>query len=287
MTSVVAFPEIVLSNTVKKIGITVLDADGVPVAADNVALRVFQGSTVPTIWDDLTNGYGETPALPTQILNPDTGKYQFPFGDTSFDSANTTETSGMNLFHWEVTDADGDTHTRVQIVRVSSAIMWWLMEELRLRIDKARKEIDDNPASPCFVGYTNSMLAQFVDGGLSWINQFQPYPMWSSVDSYPDAHWRLLIDAAFFDAMISQEVFAIDTDINYSDQGNSFVIDHQPKIASVINSTWARLVATVPGMKRMYVQSGSARVEMGPHSRFLALMNASAPGSVFRNMFVV
>lgn len=287
MTTVVAYPQAVLANVTKNIGITVLDANGDRVDADNVTLRIFQASTAPTIWDDLTLGYGETPALPTQILHPSTGVYQFPFGDTSFDSVNSTESTGLNLFHWEVTDADGETFTRVQVVRVISAIQWWMMEELRLRIDKSRKDVDDDPSAPCFVGYTDSMLAQFIDGGLSWINQFQPYPIWTSVDAFPDTHYRILIDAAFFDAMISQEVFAIDTDINYSDQGNVFVIDHQPKIAAIINATWQRLVATVPPMKRMYVQSGSARVEIGPNSRFLAIMSASSPGTVFRNMFVV
>lgn len=71
-----------------------------------------------------------------------------------------------------------------------------------------------------------------------------------------------------------------------SDQGNVFVIDHQPKLASVLNTTWTRLTQMVPLMKRHYLMNGAVRVEAGPNLRFQALLDAAPSGSTFRNWFV-
>lgn len=71
-----------------------------------------------------------------------------------------------------------------------------------------------------------------------------------------------------------------------SDQGNVFVIDHQPKLAAILNATWTRFAAMVPPMKKHYLQSGAIRVEAGPSFRFQQLLSSAPSGSLFRNAFM-
>jgi hypothetical protein len=281
--------ELLLKNTVERIDIFVTDANGDAIDATALSLRVFDTSETLILQDDFFAGYGDPATLPTQIVKPaaTTGQYYFPFGDTSFDDANSTATSGEYLFQWRVTGAAGSEPVNiVQVAKVVSVRTMRWVPKLRLIIDKAAKVVDDDPDDPVFVGYTDSMLVQFLEGGLGWINAFQPYPMWASIDDFPDPHWRLLIDGAVCDALTSQEIFAIDTDINYSDQGNSFQIDHQPKLSQILNTTWGRLVQMVPVMKRHYVQSGAVRVEAGPNFRFQQMLSSAPSGSLFRNIFI-
>lgn len=210
--------ELVLRNTIERIDIFVTDAEGNAVDATGLQLQVFDQGENLLFQDDFFAGYGNPATPPTQIVKPasTTGQYYFPFGDTSFDDANSTATTGEYLFLWKVTGVSGSEPVNiVQVAKVVSVrTMRWL-PKLRLIIDKAVKAIDDNPDDPVFVGYTDSMLVQFLEGGLGWINAFQPYPMWSCIDTFPDAHWRVLLDAAVCDALTSQEIFAVDTDINY------------------------------------------------------------------------
>lgn len=284
---------LVLKNTIERISILVTDANGDPIDATSLTLQVFDQGENLLIVDDFNLGYGQPPlgpTLPTHIVKPSAtvGQYYFPFGDTSFDvDNNSTATAQEYLFDWHITGASGTAPVHaVQVVKVVSVRTMRWVPKLRLIVDKAIKAIDDDPNDPVFVGYTDSMLVQFLEGGLAWINAFQPYPMWASVDVFPDAHWRVLVDGAVVDALTSQEIFAVDTDINYSDQGNVFVIDHQPKLTQILNTTWNRLVQMVPPMKKHYLQNGAVRIEMGPSFRFQALLNAAPAGSLFRNAFL-
>lgn len=281
--------ELVLRNTVERIDIFVTDAEGNAIDATGLQLQVFDQDENLLIQDDFFVGYGDPATPPTHIVKPigTVGQYYFPFGDASFDANNSTATIGEYLFLWKVTGGAGAEPVNiVQVAKVVSVrTMRWL-PKLRLIIDKAVKAVDDDPDDPVFVGYTDSMLIQFLEGGLGWINAFQPYPMWGGIDAFPDAHWRVLLDAAVCDALTSQEIFAVDTDINYSDQGNTFVVDHQPKLSAILNTTWQRLATMVPPMKRHYVQSGAVRIEAGPSFRFAALLSAAPTGSLFHNAFV-
>lgn len=282
--------ELVLKGTTERIDLLLTDSDGNAVDATELSLKVYDFGETLLFQDDFFNGYGTTPTPPTQIVKPTstTGQYYFPFGDTSFDTANDTGTPGTYIFVWSVVGSVGTEQVTVpQVVRVTSLRTYSLVPQLRLIVDKAVKDVDDDPNDPLFLGYTDSMLIQFLKDGLSWINAFQPAVGWDTVDAFPiDRHGRLLLDAAAFAALTSQEIFAVDTDIDpYSDQGNTFSIQHQPKLAGILNSLWARMTQTIPLMKRQYVRSGMLGIQLSPNSRLNSMIQAAPTGSLFRNFF--
>ena len=85
---------------------------------------------------------------------------------------------------------------------------------------------------------------------------------------------------------MSQELFAIDTDIpGYNDQGNSFVIQHQPQLASYLSWLSSRLDKLIPMLKLNFVSAGSLHIEAGPNFRLAQLINAAPAGALFRNVF--
>lgn len=282
--------ELVLKNTTERIDIYVTDANCNPIDATALTLKVYDRCENLILQDDYINGYGDPATLPTQIVKPaaTTGQYYFPFGDTTFDTDNSTATPGKYLFMWTVTGAAGSEPVNiVQVANVVTVRTMSLLPTLRRIVDKAAKQVDDDPDDPVFVGYHDWMLVDALEGGLGWINAFQPYPMWASIDDFPiETHGRILIDGAVMDTLTSQEIFAVDTDLNFSDQGNSFIIEHQPKLSSILNMTWQRLSQMVPPMKWQYVQSGAVHVQAGPSFRFQQLIDASPSGALFRNMFV-
>lgn len=276
-----------LKNTIEFIYVRVVDSTGALVDATTLSLQVFDQFENLLIKDNISLGYGDPPSLPSHIAHPSTGVYYFPLGDTSFDATNNKNDQSLEyIFMWSVGVGSAPIENVVQLVKTVSVKTMRLVPKLRLIIDKAVKAIDDNPEDPVFVGYNDWMLTTFLDGGLSWINGAQPYPMWGSVDDFPDAHYRILLDGATVDALTSQELFAVDTDINYSDQGNVFVIDHQPKLSAILNSTLQRFMSTVQPMKLHYLNNGAIRVEIGPNFRFSALLNAAPDGALFRNAFM-
>ena len=281
--------ELVLQNSVHRIDIYVTDANGVPVDATALSLQVFDAGSNVILQDNFFTGYGSPPTPPTQILKPagTTGQYYFPFGDTSFDAKNSTQNAGEFLFAWTITGATGTaSKPAIQVVRVVPVSTFQWVPRLRARIDKAAKQIDDDPNDPCFLGYTDSMIIEYLQTGLEYINAFQPYPTFVGIDQFPGQYGAILLDAGFFAALLAQEVFAIDTDINYGDNGETFTIDHQPKLDAMMNSTWARMTQTIPGFKRQFVRSGALHLRVGPNFRLASLLNTAPTGTFLRNWFV-
>lgn len=285
-TSVVRNATLMVKGDIENITVRFVDANGDPVDPTALTLRVYNQSETTIIYDDLTSGYGETPALPTHIENPEVGTYSFPFGDDSFDTANTSATTGSYLFRWKAT-IDGEQQTFIQVIKVCTVSSLLIVQQFALILDKIQLAVDEDPADPLYLGYTDSMLYQFLEDGLSFVNAFQPATaLWTSVDAFPKAHLRILMDAALCAALISQELLAVAIDVNYSDQGDSFVIEHQPKLSAILTSTWTRLKEMTPPMKRQYWQGGSARIEFGTSSRFQQLLSSSPAGALFRNGFM-
>jgi hypothetical protein len=180
--------------------------------------------------------------------------------------------------------------TIVQVVKIVTAKTLSLVPYFRKLIDKTVKPVDDDPEDPCFLGYTTADLVQFLEGGLQTINTYQPYPCWGSLDQFMSTggskYAQTLYEAALIVGMISQQIFAIDTDIpNYSDQGNSFVITHQQQLANVLNQISQRLDKLIPAMKLHFVDYGMLHIEAGPNYRLAQLLSAAPYGAVFRNIF--
>ncbi|KKM17779.1 hypothetical protein LCGC14_1672350, partial [marine sediment metagenome] len=95
-----------------------------------------------------------------------------------------------------------------------------------------------------------------------------------------------LIESALMAGVMSQQLFAVDTDIpSWNDQGNAFVIQHAPQLASYLNWLAARLDKMIPMLKLNFVSSGSLHIEAGPSFRLATLLNAAPSGSLFRNIY--
>lgn len=211
---------LVIRGSIENVPIRVLDDNNNLVDATSLTLTVYDQGENIIVQDDITNGYGTPPTLPSHIVHDGTGMYHFAFGDTTFDSPtsgtmNSTATAMEYTFVWKATVGSNPTVSTVQVAKVSSISTLRQLNKLRLIIDKAVKAIDTNPNDPVYVGYTDVMLVQFLEDGLSLINSFPPYPTWSTVDQFPSINLRILLDAAAFCGLVSQEIFAIDTDQNF------------------------------------------------------------------------
>lgn len=266
------------------------DANGNPVDATSLTLQVYDAYENFVLQDDFVNGYGNPATLPTHIVKPGStvGQYYFPFGDISFDSKNSTAIAGEFLFVWQANTASGPEEPLVQVAKVVSARTMRLLPKLRLIIDKAAKQIDETSNDTCYLGYTDQMLIEFYEQGLSLINAGQPYVQWQGLDQFPDAGIRLLLDGATVAALTSQELFAVDTDLgSYSDNGESFTILHQPALSAILATTWTRLRETVKEFKLHYVSSGCVRIDLtSVNSRYAVLLNAAPPGSLFSSLLL-
>lgn len=213
MSSINAQPvELLLQDTVSRVDIIVVDVNGDPVAATALHLRILDAAGDVILEDD----FFSPPSPGGLIVNPSTGNYYYPFGDDAVQTLNSTEDAGDYLFHWNVTAASGtEPVSIVQVARVVTAQTLSWLPSLRLQLDKAAKYINEDPEDPTYLGYTDSMLIEFLQGGLSLINAFQPYPVWASLDAFPVLHKQLLIDAALFVGLTSQQLYAVDTDLQF------------------------------------------------------------------------
>ncbi len=196
------------------------------------------------------------------------------------------ETSGLEdiLFDWRIqTSPSGQVVNSLQKMSIVSHRAMSFLPELRLLIDKSQKVVA--PESDCFLGYSDSQLMSFLQGGLQNINAYQP-SLALSLENYPLEFKQILIDASLITGVMSQQLYAIDTDIpNYNDQGTSFVITHQQQLAGFLNQITARLDRLIPMMKLQLIQPGTLHIQMGPSFRLQTLMSAAPNGAIFRNVF--
>jgi hypothetical protein len=171
-------------------------------------------------------------------------------------------------------------------VRIVTQRVMSLISKLRLQIDKALKLIQSDPDYPCFLGYTDGQLYTYLESGLQIINAYQPSGCFS-IDTYPYQCYEFtLIEASLLAGVMSQQLFAVDTDVpNWNDQGNAFVIQHQPQLAQYLNFLSQRLDKIIPMLKLNFVSSGSLHIEAGPNFRLAQLINAAPAGALFRNVF--
>jgi len=185
--------------------------------------------------------------------------------------------------------SDGTEEETVCInVRVITHKMCSLIGKLRLQIDKAVKLVtpSGDPEESCYLGYSNGQLITFLEGGLQVINAYQPSGCFG-FENYPYSCFEFtLLESALMVGVMSQQVFAIDTDIpSWNDQGNAFVIQHQPQLVAYLNWLSTRLDKMIPQLKLNFVSSGSLHIEAGPNFRLAALVTAAPSGALFRNVF--
>lgn len=270
--------ELVMVKSVGRLDIQVLDDTTTPeTAVDPTELVLTLSSRDGTeVRVDTYN------ALGSRIVRTGVGRFYYPLGDTSNGRKNDeTDVSRDWLAYWRATVA-GENVTEVVAARVTTPRFMWALIALKSYIDKAIKPIE----SDTVLGYTDGQLALFLELGLGQINAAQPYPVWDSVDAFPDIHMTTLVESAVVCGLTAQSIFAIDTDIpSFVDQGNSFPLDHHPRLEATLQRIATRLDAYVPSMKRMYVSSGHLHVQMGPHFRIAMLVNMAPNGALFRGLF--
>jgi hypothetical protein len=283
--------ELVLKNNRGRIPIKIFEspaednADPTPVDPDELDL------TIQTLTDTviLNDSFTDPPPGGTRIKRTGTGQYYFLWGDPNA-AVNTpdqaeTDQVGKTLFVWNVVGPGGtEQETRVQTVEVVSAAVMDLIRTFRLHVDKAIKDVDSDPESFCPLGYTDAWLLEYLRGGVTYVNAYQPYPTWCMLENIPTCYLQPFLDAGIIVAVNAQTLFAIDTDIeNWSDQGNAFVINHTPKLAAFSAALSQRLDKIVPMMKQHFVDSGSVLTQAGANFRLQTLVNMAPSGALFRN----
>lgn len=283
---------LILQSFKKRATIKIFDSEGTAIDPSELDLQVqriggtSQGGSV--VYED---SFTSPPPAGTRIKQTATGVYHLVWGDPAA-PANTphnTETNGLGkyLFIWSVVGPAGtEEQQRVQTVELVTAKTMDRIREFSDQIDKSRKDVSVEADDFCPLGYTEGWLMQYLRGGLGVINSYQPYPTFSTFDAFPDTFLQTLFDAALLVGVNAQTLFAIDSDVeNWSDQGNAFVINHQPKLAAFSTALAQRLDKIIPQMKLHFVRSGSAKVEAGPNFRLSALIQMAPTGAVFRNTF--
>lgn len=172
-------------------------------------------------------------------------------------------------------------------VKVISHRVCSTIGRFRLLVDKAVKLVDTSDLDdPCFLGYSEGQLVTYLEDGLQIINSYQPSGCFT-LDNFPYGKFEfILLESALLAGVMSQTLFAVDTDIpSWNDQGNSFVIQHQPQLANYLNWLSNRLDRLIPQFKLNFVSAGSLHIEAGPNFRLAALIDAAPSGSLFRNTF--
>lgn len=253
----------------------------VPVDATRIGLRLTDLAGAVVLEEEWT----PPPPVGARIQHPSTGRYFVKLGDVAAETASAPRTL---LANWDIeVDVDGDNI--VQTIKVITPYVMMLIGKLRRQIDKARKEIIDDPTSTkqCFLGYSDKDLVEYLEGGLSTWNMYEPYPTFCRLEDFPSIYAQGLVEAALLVGVASQNLFAIDSDIpSYSAQGAAFVIQHQTPLAQHLNFLAQRLDKLIPIAKLKLVRSGSVHTEIAPNARLQTLVNMAPSGAIFRNFFV-
>lgn len=279
--------EVVLQDTDERIELRVYDEDRNLFDPDEVRLTVYRG-------DDAIYTETATPPPGTRIQQSGTGIFYFLLGDPAA-AENTpdqteTNTRGKLNFVWRVTAAGahgGETKTSFTTVRVISRKEAEMVERLQLLIDKSAKLVNEDPENPCYLGYSEGMLLDFLQNGLEMINAYPPTVGWLDLSRYPwDTHGAVLLESALMYGVMSQELFAVDTDLQgWSDQGNSWTLQHQPQLAAYLNGLAQRLDQRIPKMKMQFLASGVMRTNVSTSFRLRTLFNSAPNGALFRNLY--
>lgn len=266
---------VTLLNTIERLTISVQDSNGNAVDPFSLTATLMDLGSNPLFTDTW-------PAPAVRIKHPNTGQFYVDVG--SLNPNTETNSVGEFLLDWQTTLNNGGqmTHT-IEKLKIVSARETSYIPELRQMIDKSSKLV--SPVSNVFLGYTDSNLYSYLEGGLQSINAYQP-SLNFTIDNFPFEYKQILLDAALITGVMSQQLYAVDTDIpNYNDQGTAFVISHQPQLASFLNQVTQRLDKLIPMMKLQLINPGTLHIEAGPNFRLQQLVEAAPSGSIFRGVF--
>ncbi len=206
------------------------------------------------------------------IIKTDVGDYYVDFnGDSAY--------VGDYQFIWSWTDlVGGEQFTGVQQVSTMPIQILPLLPNLRNQVDKAFKAVNT------IFGYNDENLYYYIRGAISRINIAPPNTTFGIVDFPYTYNQQLVIDIATFIALEAQGLCAIDTDANYSLQGNSMSIDHWAKISTYLSMLEKRADTELANFKLDYLtRIGAVKSERGPGFRQVSVFQASPSGTSFGN----
>lgn len=284
--------EVVRVNGKRLVQVVIQEDDGTPIdileesMADGTPKGYLELEVTDLSNSSLFSASYYPPDIPksTRLLKTSgtTGRYEIRWG-TGDDE---TDTAGNYLFNWTArVNETEDEMQRTQVLIVVSPSVLSLLPHLRLLIDKTIKPTV--PDEYCFVGYTDSQLLMFLVQGLTYINGRPPYPAWARLDDFPvELYSDVLIKSALYTGLISQSIFAIDTDVpSYSDQGHSFVLAHFQPLNTLATNLRQELDKYIPEVKHKFVRMGRASVELRMGYAFYQMLVSAPPGGTFRNWY--
>jgi len=288
--SVANMIELVRKDSLRRVDIHLQDVSGntIDIDATNNSASEPKGELDLEVTDVAGNSIYSESYWPTdnaderRIKKLVDGKYYLKFGTED----NETDRCRSVLFNWHARqNISSEDVYRTQVVEIVSTRTLSLFPPLRLLIDKTVKP--NLPEKYCYIGYTDGMLALFLKMGLHMINEAQPYPTFATLDMFPiEMFSNILLKAALYQGITSQLLFSIDTDIpNYSDSNHSFVLAHAQPLAGYIGHLKQELDAAIPNFKRHFVNSGTIGLEVRLDMAFAALLAASPPGALYRNLW--
>lgn len=186
------------------------------------------------------------------------------------------------MFVWQYSTSIGsEGFFAVSYLYVMSNYVYGWMPRFRLQIDKAVKLVDKE-----FIGFTNGELYYYLQGGVEEINTFPPVTNFT-LDGYPSEYGQLLINSATVVGLISQKLYAVDTDVTaYADQGFSYTLDHFARLNTVMTELLAHIQDQMNRFKMEFSQIGSITVQVVPYYPMSVLLKTAPRGSIFRNLFV-
>jgi len=287
--SVANMIELVRTSSKRRVDITIQDEESNPVDIVEEILITGdpKGELDLQITDQnnnlvLNDVYFPDPTGSSRVSKQGNGKYGLTYGLEDGE----TDKTGVFLFNWHARiDDTSEDFYRTQILEVVSPRTLSLLPTFRLMIDKVVKK--NLPEKYCFLGYTDGMLVMFLKLGLHMINEYEPYPMWRSLEEFPlEYNSQILIKAALYQGLTSQTLFAIDTDVpSYSDQGHSFVLQHANPLAAFVGRLSTELDKIIPIFKKKFVNSGTLGVEAQLNAAYYMLLNTSPYGTIYKNLF--
>ena len=258
---------LLLAGQEKRIWITFASIEEAVYDPTEVSIAIYK--TDATVL--LTDTYSTSP-ISTYVKKSSTGVYYIDFTSIIYGVDNI----GDYQFVWSWRNTSGgELFNGFQTVFVAPIQVWSLFPYLRNQVDKSQRDTN------VIFGYTDAQLYLYINGGLGEINRVPPQTSFT-LKTFPyRLHQQLLVDISTFVTLVSQSLLSIDTDANYSMQGNSMSIDHFSKYSTFLSGLRTRADAGLLHFKLSYMQFGRVKVERGPGFRSTNMWTAAPSGISF------
>lgn len=166
-----------------------------------------------------------------------------------------------------------------------SAAAFAMLPILRGQIDKAGKAVQAELGVT--LGYTDSQLMLYLEGGVQLLNVYGQDQYTYTVDNFPATDYlQLLVFAALYVGLTAQAIYAVDSDVDFSDSGYSMRLDKFPKLTQKLNMITQQIEKLVRPFKESHIRTGSIRTEIGPNYRLRQVLTSAPAGAIFRNVMM-